>query len=338
MGNYGVAIIHYHLRRGGVARVIGTDARCLEKAGIPSVVIIGEEPRHAAPTNYRVLPELKAGEKGGSTAALSLIQKLRRLAREALGTERVIWHFHNHAIGKSRAVSEAVGILAEAGEPLILQYHDFAEDGRPGSYRTVADTDTLYPIAPHVRHAFLNSRDRNYLIEAGLPEDHCLLHPNAVARPANPEPKPDPGPDPLVLYPARGIRRKNLGEICLLAALAPAGTRFAVTLAPENPRWHGVYKDWAAFAADTGLPVELDVVGRLALPARPMIPARSQPVPERRSCSQRTFYPIKPAMSAKAKTSGRLSIIAVATSFVSSMETSAISIPASSPAPSVRCC
>ena len=73
------------------------------------------------------------------------------------------------------------------------------------------------------------------------------------------EKKPDGA---LVLYPVRAIRRKNLGELFLLAALSPKGTRYAVSLAPDAERWMAVYEEWRAFAADTGLPVLLDVVGR----------------------------------------------------------------------------
>jgi hypothetical protein len=66
-----------------------------------------------------------------------------------------------------------------------------------------------------------------------------------------------------VLYPVRGIRRKNLGEVFLLAALSPEGTQYATTLAPNQLRWLPYFEKWQNFATSSGLPVDLAVVGRL---------------------------------------------------------------------------
>ncbi|MDB6078550.1 MAG: glycosyltransferase family 1 protein, partial [Akkermansiaceae bacterium] len=144
------------------------------------------------------------------------------------------------------------------------QFHDFAEDGRPQNYPVIAGTETLYPYAPQIRHAFINSRDRRNLLAAGLPAENSLLLANAITAPPQTKALERPPEQPLVLYPVRGIRRKNLGELFLLAALAPKGSRFAVSLGPGNPRWLPYHEEWAAFAEDTGLPVLLDVVGKIS--------------------------------------------------------------------------
>ncbi len=78
------------------------------------------------------------------------------------------------------------------------------------------------------------------------------------------KPLEKPPENPLVLYPVRGIRRKNLGELFLLAALSPKGTRYAVSLGPDAERWMPVHDEWVAFAEDSKLPVMFDVVGRLS--------------------------------------------------------------------------
>ncbi|MFC7336605.1 hypothetical protein ACFQY0_05415 [Haloferula chungangensis] len=260
-----VAIVHYHLRRGGVTRVIETASACLTKAGIPHVILCGSPPDKKGKLPIKVVEDLGYDdERSGNTSGIKIVHALRAAVRESFGSGKVIWHLHNHSIGKNRALPDAAGILAESGDAMILQYHDFAEDGRPGAYPKLADSESLYPFAPQIIHTFINSRDRQFLINAGLPASHGFLHPNAITPPAKVKVLPRRPDHPLVLYPVRGIRRKNLGELFLLAALAPKGTRFAVSLKPDNKRWIPVHDEWTAFASDTELPVMLDAVGRVS--------------------------------------------------------------------------
>lgn len=261
---HSVAIVHYHLNRGGVTRVIHTAARCLKDAGIPFVILSGEPDESGAKLPVQVVEGLRYRTEPGGESAAKLLKELRSAAGSTLGPGPIVWHFHNPALGRNRLFAELVRLLAEAGDPLVLQHHDFAEDGRPQNYPVLADVETLYPHAPRIRHAFINSRDLRHLTAAGLPKDRAVLLPNAITPPARVKPLDTPPPSPLVLYPVRGIRRKNLGELFLLAALAPNGARFAVSLGPDNPRWIPYHEEWCAFARDTGLPVMLDVVGRLS--------------------------------------------------------------------------
>lgn len=261
---YSVAIVHYHLQRGGVTRVIHTASRCLTEAGVPHVILSGEPDESGTKLPVHVVEGLGYGTEPGGFSSLQLVQAMRGTVSSALGPGPVVWHFHNHSLGRNRAMAEAVAILAEAGEAMVLQIHDFAEDGRSQNYPVIAETDALYPHSPRIRLAFINSRDRGHLLAAGLPAAHSVLLPNAITRPAAVKPLDKPPEHPLVLYPVRGIRRKNLGEVFLLAALSPGGTRYAVSLGPDNERWIPIHEEWATFAEDTGLPVMLDVVGRLS--------------------------------------------------------------------------
>ena len=261
---YSVAIVHYHLNRGGVTRVIHTAAACLKAAGIPHVILSGEADERDASLPVQVVEGLRYGTDPDGPSGLQLSQSLRAAAAAVLGPGPIVWHFHNHSLGRNRAIADAVAILAESGDAMVLQFHDFAEDGRPQNYPVIADTDTLYPHSPRIRLAFLNSRDLLHFLAAGLPAARSVLLPTAITPPAAVKPLETPPDSPLVLYPVRGIRRKNLGELFLLAALAPKGTRYALTLAPENPRWQSYYDEWTAFAQDSGLPVQLAVVGRLS--------------------------------------------------------------------------
>lgn len=261
---YSVAIVHYHLRRGGVTRVIHTASRCLTKSGVPHIILSGEADESGAKLPVQVVEGLDYSGATGGPSGLQVVQALRSAATSALGHGPIIWHFHNHSIGRNRSIADAVAILAEAGEAMVLQFHDFAEDGRSQNYPVIADTDTLYPHSPRIRQAFINSRDRQHFLAAGLPEKESLLLPNAITPPAKVKPM-EPAPEsPLVLYPVRGIRRKNLGELFLLAALSPKGTRYAVSLGPGKDRWLRYHDEWVALAEDTQLPVMLDVVGRLS--------------------------------------------------------------------------
>lgn len=261
---YSVAIVHYHLHRGGVTRVIHTASHCLTELGIPHVILSGEPDESGARLPVKIIEGLRYHTDPGGPEARELVKEMQAAAAEALGPDPIVWHFHNHSLGRNTVIADVVAHLAEAGEAMVLQFHDLAEDGRPINYPIIADAELLYPHSPRIKQAFLNSRDRRHFLAAGLPAAHSVLLPNAITPPAAVKPlekKPDSA---LVLYPVRAIRRKNLGELFLLAALSPKGTRYAVSLAPDAERWMAVYEEWRAFATDTALPVLLDVVGRIS--------------------------------------------------------------------------
>jgi FMN phosphatase YigB (HAD superfamily) len=69
---------------------------------------------------------------------------------------------------------------------------------------------------------------------------------------------------PILFAPVRGIRRKNLGELVFLSALAPQGTRLAVSRAPLNPSALPVHDTWRKFAMRQQLPIGFDVVDRFS--------------------------------------------------------------------------
>jgi FMN phosphatase YigB (HAD superfamily) len=259
-----VAIVHYHMGPGGVPRVIAASSRILSQAGIPHVILAG--PSRAAPDGDLPIREVSGLEyDDGETPSADpgwLVSAMRSAAHAALGGPPDLWHFHNHSLGKNRTMAEAAATLAAAGERLLLQIHDLAEDGRPENRPLLAACANPYPTGPRILYAFLNSRDRQRFIHAGLTGDRAVLLENPPAVPATWSIPPD-GP-PLLLYPVRGIRRKNLGELALLTALAPAGCRAAITQAPPDGRWRPIHDHWQGFCADLELPLEFGVVGRLA--------------------------------------------------------------------------
>lgn len=247
-----IAIVHYHARPGGVTRVVeraveslGERARCL--------FFTGEAARGETPLQKKIreVPNL-----GYSTDKTFQPLELLRRARGAFGGEPDLWHIHNHSLGKNPALTAEVLRLAEAGQKILLQIHDFAEDGRPANYRNLSGLiEQLYPVASHIHYAVLNNRDHRFLKAARIPEENLHLLPNAVS--PLPATRHSPPATPLFVYPCRAIRRKNIGELLLWSALMPDAA-FAVTLAPKNPEVKPIYDAWVAFAEDLGLNVRFD--------------------------------------------------------------------------------
>lgn len=266
-----VAIVHYHLGPGGVSQVIAAASRALTEAGMPHVILIGEPPdEDAFDLPIRVVPGLEYDFKHGRDASTagrlgdtSLPDELQAAAMDALGQAPDVWHFHNHSLGKNRSMPEVVARLAEAGERMVLQVHDLAEDGRPGNYPKIAGCVTLYPVSPRVHYAFLNARDMRVFTEAGLPEENAGVLANPIPS-VTPLPALHSPQSPILFAPVRGIRRKNLGEMVFLSALAPQGARFAVSRAPRNAEALPVHETWSRFAVRHGLPIGFDVVDRFA--------------------------------------------------------------------------
>lgn len=251
-----VAIVHYHARPGGVTRVV---ERAVESLGNRAhcLFFTGEAARGETPLQKKIREVPNLGYAAGpTTRPLDLLNR----ARGAFGGEPDVWHIHNHSLGKNPSLTQEVISLAMAGQKILLQIHDFAEDGRPDNYSNLGKLKTrLYPVAPHIHYAVLNRRDFAFLHNAGIPETNLHLLPNAVSplsttkletRNVNPE-------TPLFVYPCRAIRRKNIGELLLWSARMP-DAKFAVTLAPKNPEVKPVYDAWVAFAESLELNVEFD--------------------------------------------------------------------------------
>ncbi len=252
-----VAVVHYHLHDGGVAEVIRRMLPAMAEKGIRHVVFTGGD--ESSEAWHRTVEGLEYGSP--PLAAEELLDRLQAAALEAFGAPPDAWHFHNHSLGKNPLVPQIVNLLAQAGERLLLQIHDLAEDGRPGNARDLSECGRLYPAGPCVRYAFLNHRDRDRFIAAGLCREHAHLLRNPVATsPLD----ASPSRHPRLLAPVRGIRRKNLGELVLLASLAPPGTRVAVTRAPRDESARIIHDAWQRFAGDLSLPVDFNVVDRIA--------------------------------------------------------------------------
>ncbi|MCG6861484.1 MAG: glycosyltransferase [Chromatiaceae bacterium] len=271
-----ILICHFHLQTGGVTRVIEHAAAALTAAGHQVLVIAGEPPQEPLPTgvSFALVPALAYEERRPALGSSDLAKELARTARAGLGGLPDLWHVHNHCLGKNLALPGALLALARQGQRLLLQPHDFAEDGRPRLYARllgeIAGGDAaklsalLYPQAAHLHYAVLNDRDHGFLAAAGIAPERLHLLPNAVNLPARADRSARPFPERrLWLYPTRAIRRKNLGELVLWSAIAEKGDLFAATQAPQNPAEQPRYRRWEALARELRLPLELELGSRV---------------------------------------------------------------------------
>ncbi len=262
-----LAIVHYHLRPGGVTRVLQHTESALSDA-VRTVILTSEPPASSMPlsSDYAIVEDLKySASSHFSTEQIGT--KMETLATERLGGPPDVWHFHNHSLAKNLVVPEIVYYLAQKGHRLLLHIHDLAEDGRPDNYTLLrgyfGDANTLgahvYPQASHVHYAFINTKDLKCFqaLEETGSALHYLPDPVELEIPQHAEPSQQRD-ERLFIYPTRAIRRKNVGEFLLLAAMAEEGDRFAVTRAPKNPQHLPIYRDWVRFARSLKLPVDFD--------------------------------------------------------------------------------
>jgi len=268
-----VAIVHYHLRPGGVTRVIENAVAALSGRGTQVVILTSEEyTGDALPAvpdadsgflGVRILPSLRYTQPNEKPIASALAFDIKAAAREAFGTPPDIYHLHNHALGKNSAFPDACKTLAMSGASVLFQIHDFAEDGRPANYtilkRHTAALKHLYPQGPQLHYAVLNSRDRRLLLQAGFTGERTHLLPNPVnppreyKDPAKAKPN-DVNAERIFLYPTRAIRRKNIGEMLLWACFGHENDSFHCTLSPQNPQQRPAYERWTGLAEELRMP------------------------------------------------------------------------------------
>jgi len=260
MNKLAVVIIHYHLRPGGVTRVIERAVESLNHQ-VDFFCISGEtlaEDAQLFPRSGTFQP-LEYSDTADFPDLGKTVKDLKHMARDHFGRDPDIWHIHNHSLGKNGFLPQLVWQLAQDGCRLLLQPHDFAEDGRAANYALLKHAlgeqldKILYPDAGHVVYAPINFRDKSFLESIGL--SHVRELPNSVtAHNAAASGKTTK----TIVYPARAIRRKNIGEFLLWSLLAPDGYFFQSTLAPQNPTWKVYHDEWVEFAEELNLPVEFD--------------------------------------------------------------------------------
>jgi hypothetical protein len=246
-----LVVFHYHFLPGGVSGVVRAAVRALRRHApeIRGITLAGAVfPEGGFPgegLETQACPELGYQDRRLPSPA-AVAAEGRRLAESLLhrfGSGNAVWWVHNHHLGRNPVFTQALLQVASSGrQPLILQIHDFPECGRYESLARLRRSLTAppYPVGPAVRYALINRRDLAVLREAGLPEDRLHLLENPL-EPDGQRPEASAGEvrrilglaeggRPLLLYPVRCIRRKNVLEAALLSRLLPAPADLAVTL------------------------------------------------------------------------------------------------------------
>ena len=243
-----IAFLHYHLKTGGVTTVIRQQAEAVE-GRCDRLVLAGKVPEREYPFPVVEIPGLDYHSESRPQ------QAPEKTADEVMDAMSGRWkdgcdvlHVHNATLVKNKTLLTVLEMLQKRGVKLLIQTHDFAEDGRPLAY-----SDQEYPRDCH--YAAINSRDLGFLLDAGLKPEGLHLVSNMVdAPPALP-------PVPLsnrVLYPVRAIRRKNIGEALLMSLFFRDGEELAVTRPPSSPADQPSYRGWKDFVREQGLSVRFE--------------------------------------------------------------------------------
>lgn len=263
-----IAILHYHLRPGGVTRVIELAWSALADLGLEALVLTGEPqpPTGRIPGHcVRVVSELRYG----AGAEEELASAVDAACCSHWGTPADLIHTHNHALGKNFSLPAAVAGWANDGRALVLQLHDFAENARPANYRGLSEafggpkalSNILYPFGGRVLPVCLTQG-------AAAKLDGAVVLPNPIVLPEGGDSfsLPEFAGGDLIVYPTRGIIRKNLGETLLHAALAAPGENYLLTAAPADGKELVAYTQWQQLSEELGLPITFDAARKFGRP------------------------------------------------------------------------
>jgi hypothetical protein len=278
-------IFHYHLRPGGVRRILelATPHLLHARRNLREIVLAAGEAtdhrwnefygRHVAPTPVEFFLDPALGYVSEQSARPGIITPrvraaLRKLFAGATPSNTLVWA-HNLGIARNLVLTrELTRLCAARGIPLLLHHHDWWFDNRwlrwPEMRRTgfatlSAAARAVFATAPAVRHLAINQADAAVLRHHFGPRAGWL--PNLSE--CTPAPKParrqaahdwlqakiaDHGA-PVWLLPCRLLRRKNVAEALLL-------TRW---LRPEA---------WLVTTGDVSSADEADYCARLTQAAR----------------------------------------------------------------------
>lgn len=245
-----IAILHYHLKPGGVTTVLRHQIRALQ-GDANLLVISGEKPPPGFPCEVAYVNGV--GYTSGPVPERSparIVDDILQSIHRHFGAPCDVLHIHNPLLAKNQYFLDILQLLQDAGLTLFLQIHDFAEDGRPA---------VCYPNVPYPKdchYGVINTRDYHILIQAGLAREGLHYLPNCIV-PF--EGGSTSGRQRYILYPVRAIRRKNVGEVLLLSLFIPADQSIYITQPPNSPADFEIYNDWKAIAKTYRLAVRFEM-------------------------------------------------------------------------------
>lgn len=263
-----LVVAHYHLRPGGVRRVIEMALPALAATGefAGFTLAAGEAPdgawlarvrgatggvpvRLAVQRDFLYWSELAPVRAG---FAAQLVRTATGLLARCGGEDAVLWA-HNLALGRNVPLALAWSRAAAAtGATFLLHHHDFFFDNRwirwpemkaAGLSSVSGAEEAVFPDGPRTAHLAINRADHR-LLAAGF-GGRALWLPNPVTAPrhaADGEREARAwlaartGSDaPYWLLPCRLLRRKNMAEALLLVRWLRPGARLVTTGGPTSP-------------------------------------------------------------------------------------------------------
>ena len=248
-----IAYLHYHLKPGGVTTVIRHQVQSLPPGAAP-LVLSGETPSTPFPATVVTVPGIGYdGIAEPAQPAREIAAAIdRAITHHFGGPGRCdLIHIHNPTLAKNTQLLEIIRHLQRRGYALLLQIHDFAEDGRPSAYYREA----AYPSDCH--YSVINQRDYGILKTSGLDPQGLHYLPNCI-RPVGQSQVASTDAD-FILLPVRAIRRKNIGEVLLLSLCLPGGCEIYITLPPNSPADFPSYRHWQQLVRICELPVRFEM-------------------------------------------------------------------------------
>lgn len=262
-----LVVFHYHLLPGGVTQVISSSAIAVLKylPEIEEITLVSGEKDNTENVTDSIKKKLgsifspKPVINCVTLPELGYISEMTRYPNpESIKTilnkhfSGDLWWIHNYHLGKNPFFTEALiqSARENPGQKIVLQIHDFPEASRYSNMEILLKhvSSPLYPVLPNIRYVTINSRDRNYLITAGIPEDMVFLLNNPIESLQEEKPSEDTNSytkidkflsssepsyikgAPLMIYPVRSIRRKNVLEAGLLAKCSTIPVNILSTL------------------------------------------------------------------------------------------------------------
>lgn len=262
-----LVVAHYHLRPGGVRRVIETTLPALAATGkfAGFTLATGEEPEAAWLTRLRGtlrgLPLRTEVRREflywseitpvGDGFAARLARTTADLLARCGGEEAVLWA-HNLALGRNAPLASAwAWAVAQTGATFLLHHHDFFFDNRwirwpemqaAGLSTLEAAAGAVFPDGPRTVHLAINRADHR-LLASGF-DARAVWLPNPVTAPRHAAAGEREarewlarrtGSDaPYWLLPCRLLRRKNMAEALLLVRWLRPGARLVTTGGPTS--------------------------------------------------------------------------------------------------------
>ena len=279
-----VVIIHYHLNPGGVTRIIESQVQALRNFD-PSLEILVltascENPGLLKKSGADIRIEYRLNYLNENTDYEVEYNALHDFFSNTLRKDDIL-HVHNLNLGKNPVLTLVISELNSKGYPVVNHVHDFAED-RPPNYQFLENVlkkishrpvkEILYPCLENIYYIVLNTSDKRKLTGLGVDIDKISVVPNPVI--LSSEYKKHDRDEvrlsiiqklqldktkKIVTYPVRVIRRKNIGEFILLAALFQDTANWLVTQPPRNPLELKPYLEWKKFCDQKNISVFFEV-------------------------------------------------------------------------------